>query len=36
MKDDQLKALQDQDLEEILRSPQDNKATVYCYENKSE
>ncbi|XP_020628407.1 uncharacterized protein LOC110065597 [Orbicella faveolata] len=36
MKNDQLEALQDQDLGEILRSPPDNKPTVYCYENKSE
>ncbi|KAL9960969.1 hypothetical protein ACROYT_G034479 [Oculina patagonica] len=32
MKNDQLKALQDQDLEEILQAP-GNKPTVYCYEN---
>jgi len=36
MKDDELKVLQDQDLGEILRSPPDNKPTVYCYENKAE
>ncbi|KAJ7382961.1 Neutrophil cytosol factor 2 [Desmophyllum pertusum] len=36
MKNDQLTALQDQDLEEILGSPMDNKPTVYCYENKPE
>nr|XP_058963021.1 neutrophil cytosol factor 2-like isoform X1 [Pocillopora verrucosa]XP_058963023.1 neutrophil cytosol factor 2-like isoform X1 [Pocillopora verrucosa] len=36
MKDNQLTVLQDQDLEEILRSSSNNSPQVFCYENKPE